>query len=445
MRFLPAFAALALVLACSSSDVTLALSVGGEADALKRAPAVATLTVDVVDGSNNRTTLGTATLPQTDVDLADAPRASLFKVEVTGRDADKKPVVFGRTVTLQLGAAEGGSLPVFVQRVGEWARLPGTLADARANPLLAPTSRTILVAGGGEGTSAAQVLTGYDIASLSGLGAYGVNLTPRSMAIATTKGAALLVGEDANQKTTAIAYDLAAANVYALGAPAGGSFDEVAGGPTVVGDDGESYVVGPARATGAPTLRVLKLAADASGNVVASFVSFATARVGAAAVWVKNRGLLVFGGSDSDKGAEILLKGTTLGTPIDIAKDTVVGAAAVALDEKRVLLVGGRDGAQAAPSRIVDPSCVAKCAPVPWGVALPFEPVTAQVFAIGTDAVLLVGDDATGATRTARLDATSAIELPTRIARRGARAALAATGNVVLVGGGSTTLESYYP
>ncbi len=442
----PGIVLAALVAACSGSEVTLGLNVGEEADALKRAPAVTTLTVDVVDTAGTRTTLGTATLPQADVDLSDAPRATLFRIEVTGRDADKKAVVFGRSVLLQLGAGDGGTLPIFVQRTGEWARMPRVMADGRAYPILLPTSRTVLVAGGGDGTSAAQVLTGYDFPSLAPLGAYGVNQKPRSMAIASSKAAALLIGEDASQKITGLIFDLSGGTVASFDPPGGGTFDEVAGGPTIRGDDGEVYIVGPARATGAPTLRVLKLTPGTSENqAVATFLSFATARVGAAAAWVKNRGLLVFGGSDSDKGAEIILKGTTQGSPIDIAKDTVNGAAAVALDEKRVLLAGGTDGGNAAPSRIVDPSCVAKCAPVAWGAPLPFKPAFAQLFALGTDSAMLVADDESGATHTLRLDATTATEIPTKIPRRGARATVAPTGNIVLVGGGSTTVESYYP
>lgn len=427
--------------ACSSSAVTLGLDVGGETDALKKAPAVTTITVDSVDTSNVRTTLGTTTLPQTDVDLSDAPRSSYMHLEVIGKTAMNDGVVFGRTVVLQLGAADGTTLPIFIQRRGEWARMPSPLADARAKPLLLPTARTVLVAGGGDGTNAAQVVTGYDFALVHALGVYGVSIHPRSLAIASSNAAAILIGEGSDQKTVALGLLLSEASQFTITTPSGGSFDEVAGGPTIQGDDGEQYVVGPARATGAPTLRVLKITKDG----VASFLSFNNARLGAAVAWVKNRGLLLFGGSDAEKGAEILTKGATVASLIDTAKDTTTGAGAVALDETRVVLAGGDDGGNAAPTRIVDATCVAKCSATPWGAPLPFKPTFAQLFALTNKSLMLVADDDTGATHTFVLDEKTTVEVPTKIPRRGARAAVAPTGNVVLAGGGSTTVESYYP
>lgn len=440
MRFFSiGVAALALV-SCSGSAVTIGLDVGGESDAFKRAPAVATLAADTVDTAGNRTSLGVAKLPQTDFDLSDAPRSTYLSLEITGRDATDARVLFGRSVVLQLGAAEGTTLPVFVQRVGEWARMPGVLADARAKPLLAASSRTFLVAGGGDGTPAAQVLTGYDFATLRALQAYGVNFTTRSFAVANA--AALLIGEDANKKSAAIVFDLGAASLYAIATPSGGGFDEVAGGPTIVGDDGESYVVGPARLDGAPSVRVLKITAAG----VASFLSFIKPRVGAAAVWVKNRGLLVFGGSDSAKGAELLGKGATVGQEIDFPTDETKGAAAVVLDEKRVLLAGGTGGgASPGATRLVDPTCVSACVATPWSAALPIQTSFAQLFALAPAAALLVADDPAGATHSYRVEASTVTEIPLKIPRQSARAIRAPTGNVVLVGGGTTTVESFMP
>lgn len=438
MRFfsLASLAACGVALAsCSGSAVTIGLDVGDESDAFKRAPAVSTLTAETVDTAGNRTSLGSARLPQTDFDLSDAPRSTYVSLEITGRDATDARVLFGRSVVLQLGAADGTTLPVFVQRIGEWARMPGPLADARAKPLLAASSRTFLVAGGGDGTAAAQVLTGYDFATLRALRAYGVNFTTRSFAVA--HAAALLIGEDANKNSAAVGFDLEAATLFPFATPSGGTVDEVAGGPTIVGDDGESYVVGPARLDGAPSLRVLKITSDG----VASFLSFIKPRVGAAAVWVKNRGLLVFGGSDSAKGAELLGKGATVGQEIDFPIDATKGAAAVVLDEKRVLLAGGAPG----ETRLVDPTCVSACVATPWSIPLPIQTSFAQLFALAPAAALLVADDAGGATHGYRIEAAAVTEIALKIPRQGARAIRAPTGNIVIVGGGSTTVESFMP
>ena len=84
--------------------------------------------------------------------------------------------------------------------------------------------------------------------------------------------------------------------------------------------------------------------------------------------------------------------------------------------------------------------------PQPWGSTQNLPPPLDDpwLFALGGGAFLLVGDDVSGATRVFRLDATSSVEIPLRIARQGARAIQTATGEVILVGGGSTTPESYF-
>ncbi|CAN5578840.1 hypothetical protein BH09MYX1_BH09MYX1_40900 [soil metagenome] len=425
---------------CSRSAVTLGLDVGSETDALKRAPAVVTLSAEAVDPSGNHTALGSATLPQTEFDLTDAPRASYLSLEITGKDATATKVLFGRSVVLQLGAADGTTLPIFVQRTGEWARMPSPLADDRARPLIVATSRTFIVAGGGEGTTASQVLTGYDFATLHALGAYGVSAKARSLAI--SNAAALLVGDE---KTTALGFDLQGATQFAITVPDGATFDEVAGGATIIGDAGESYVVGPSRTTGAPTVRILKVSAAG----LASFVNITKPRLGAAALWVKNRGLFVFGGTDGTvdggAGAELLAKDATVATPIDFAPDKIQGAAAAVLDGSTVLLVGGDDGGAAAATRVVDAACFSKCTATPWGAPLPIKTTVAAVFTLFPTSALLVADDETSATRTFRLDTGATTEIATRLPRHAARAARAPTGNVVLVGGGSAILESFIP
>lgn len=440
MRFSAPTLLVALLAACSSSQVTLGLDVGDEKDALTRDPKVVTLTADVVDTSGTRTTLGTATLPADTIDLSDAPKTNFLHVEITGKDATNARVLFGRTVVLQLGAAAGNTLPIFVQRTGSWARLPSPLADSRSHPLVIPTTRTVLV-GGGDEKQSQQVLTGYDFATLKALGAYGTTVAARSLVIANA--AALLIGTGLGDdtKVSAVGYDLANAALFTFAVPSGGTLEEIVGGPTVQGDDGESYVVGPARATGTKTTRVLKVAKDGT----ATFLSFNQARLGAAAAWIKGYGLLVVGGG-ADKGAEILPKGATVSNVIELPTDPTVGASLAQLDDTHAIVVGGdQGGGTGAPSRIINPRCLTGCTADPWGANLPFTSTSTQLFGLDASSALLLAEDGTGATHTFVVDAKTITEIPTRIARHGARATRGPLGNIVLAGGGSGTLESYIP
>ena len=272
---------------------------GGETDVFSRAPAPTSLVVDVVDTYGTRTNLTTAKLPTNEIDLGDLPRTNVASVQVTGKDDVGTRLVYGATVGIQFAVLEGAVLPVFVQRAGEWARYPAALPDGRSVPLLVATARSVIVAGGNEPGSSMQV-SGYDVAAFSALTTNTVTRAARSMAIANA--AAILV-DDAG----ATGLDLSAGTTFDVAAPSGGSYVEVAGGPTIYGDDGEAYIVGAGRTAGAPTARVLEL--DSAGKV--TFVTMGAARLGAAVAWAKGRGLLVMGGNDTAPGVELLPKGAT--------------------------------------------------------------------------------------------------------------------------------------
>jgi hypothetical protein len=407
---------------------------GGETDVFSRVPAPTSLVVDVVDTYGTRTNLTTAKLPTNEIDLGDLPRTNVASVQVTGKDDVGTRLVYGATVGIQFAVLEGAVLPVFVQRAGEWARYPGALPDGRGAPLLVATARSVIVAGGNEPGSSMQV-SGYDVAAFAALTTIAVTRAARSMAIANAS--ALLV-DDAG----ATGLDLSAGTTFDVAAPSGGSYVEVAGGPTIYGDDGEAYIVGAGRTAGAPSVRVLEL--DSAGKV--TFVTMGAARLGAAVAWAKGRGLLVMGGNDTAPGVELLPKGATGAVSLPFPADATHGASAASLTDTTVVVAGGID-AQGNPqrTRVFDLTCAASCVTSDWTGVFAQALSPTQLFSTSPTTALLVGDDPSGATHTVRLDAASATELLPKIPRQRASAVRVATGSIVLVGGGSGILESYVP
>ena len=408
---------------------------GGETDVFSRAPAPTSLVVDVVDSAGARTTLTTAKLPTTEIDLGQLPRTNVGSVQVTGKDDVGTTLVYGASVGVQFAVLEGANLPGFVQRAGEGARYPGALPDGRSAPLLVATARAVLVSGGGDAAFATKV-TGYDVATYAPLTTITVTRAARSMAIA--HASSLLIDD-----TGATGLVLAEGTTFDVAAPNGGSYVEVAGGPTVYGEDGEAYVVGAGRTEGAPTVRVLKL--DSAGK--GTFLTMGAARLGAAVVWAKGRGLLVLGGNELAPGVELLPKGATGAVALPFPPDATRGASAAMLNATTVVVVAGGSDAKANPqaTRTFDLTCALSCTTASWSGALAQVLIPTQLFATSPTTALLVGDDASGATHTVRLDAAGATEVTTKIPRLRARASRVATGSIVLVGGGSAILESYVP
>ena len=189
-------------------------------------------------------------------------------------------------------------------------------------------------------------------------------------------------------------------------------------------------------------MRVLKL--DSAGKV--TFLTMGAARLGAAVVWAKGRGLLVLGGNELAPGVELLPKGATGAVALPFPPDATRGASAAMLNATTVVVAGGSD-AKANPqaTRTFDLTCALSCTTASWSGALAQVLIPTQLFATSPTTALLVGDDASGATHTVRLDAAGATEVATKIPRLRARASRVATGSIVLVGGGSAILESYVP
>jgi len=418
----------------------VALTTGGESDTFTRDPVPTSLLVEAVQRDGTRTTLADAGLPSaTDIDLGSPSSTTVASIQVTARDSTGTTVVSGASPFLELLALQGVTLPVFVQRNGDLARMPGTLPDSRSAPLVTASGRGIYGAGGllaGFADGGAPPVFGYDLAFLEQFSSEcSATRTPRSMVL---ENAALLLVDDAG----ATVVDLSSCTNADLGALADAgvpTWAAVSGGAAVYGEDGSGYIVGPSKPDFASNA-IVKV--DTSGTVTTA--SVITARKGAATAWATGKGLFVYGGSGSGDGVEILSSGGTSASAPKYPSDATAGLLAVQLDANTMLLLGSSTLAT------VDLGCANNpCAVQPWGNGWPLSSVKVTptaLFKVATGVFVAVGDDAQGATHVFRLESTQpATEVPLKIPRNGARAVQTPTGAVVILGGGTTTLEAYVP
>ncbi len=458
--------------ACSTPSASITITTGGETDTLTRNPAVTSILVEAVDRSGNRTTLQqTALTRQATIDLGDVSQTTTASVQLTG-SANGTPVVFGAMPYAELGVFGGLTADLFVQRKGELARMPGPLADGRAAPFLAASGRAIYAVGGTLSGAQTPPLVAYDLVSLAELA--GSLPTPHPQAPLKSFALIQRTQEDANgdlaeclfvDANGATVVGLASQSIDCSDDPALSptlctcqtgpstpckagtlSWSDVAGGATVIGDDGTAYIVGPSRSD---ALSNVIVALPLTGSGVSGSIS---TRQGAAVAWVPNKGVFVYGGSSDPKytGAE-LVSSTLSKTWTAYPPDSNTGLSAIVFDANTMLVAGG--GERGAPRRgarpqLIDLTCTNECVPQGWGVALPTALVTSALFSSGTSVTpvfIIVGDDVSGATHVYRLDATTTTEIPLKIPRQGARAVQIQTGAIVIVGGGSGTLESYVP
>jgi hypothetical protein len=438
------FGFFAVFFACSSQSGSFDVTLGGESDTVTRSPSVSTYIIEAVDRSANRQTLKNATWTSGGtLDLGELSQSTVASIQLTGSDGNGTAIIWGAVPFAVLGAFNGLTIPLFVQRKGEFARMPGTTYDGRNAPLLATSARGVYIAGGGN-----LPLAAYDMLMLDGF--------PSTCPAAPSKSFALVISPKANTDgESAMAWRIDDSGLSVVGLAqctlgyetlvhldSGTSWSDFAGGRTVMGDDGSAYVVGPSRTTGASGT-ILKIAPDptASTMVDAVITSVAlTTRTGAATAWAPGRGIFVYGGaSQSTKGGEIVAAAGTV-TEIDVPADPRQDLAAIAFDQTKTMLVAGDDQ----QPLLVDLSC-GGCAPTKWGVAPSVKLSSPSLFALGKDskAFLLIGDDSTSATRAFRLSEKSTDEKPLKIGRTGARGIQVETGQIVVIGGGSSTPESY--
>jgi hypothetical protein len=450
-RFVPALPLVAALGCTSTTQGTIQIITDEEAGTFTETPAPTRLQITAVQSADASTILATAALPATTIDLGQLDtNAAPVSINVSGLDATGARRVFGASLPVQYGALADVTVPVFVQRTGEFARLPGPLSDSRGAPALAVLQGQFLLIGGGSDASLSKTTQLFDFGAFEAWGSPpSITRVPRSIALVGT--VAWIIDE-----TGGTYFDFSSGNYGDIPVPPMGSFADVAGGVTVIEPTGTQYIVGGTRTTGAPSAAVLKIdPGDTSDATYAfgrpSWLTLAAARLGAAAAWVDPFGLIVAGGNGMTTGGtgiEVLRAGATTGAALPFPADPSTGAGAAALDAHDLLLAGG-----ATPS-LEDPGVRAidlDCTPSPssscirtWAT-LPFALGSAQAFAWTAGDALLVGNQVkTGTTYAFRLTKKGATEVPTKVAHSNARAVWSPVGSVVLFGG-ANVIESFTP
>lgn len=451
-RKIPLIVFTAALLGCSSDPPVLSIEIitGHETDTFSQSPAVARVDI-TASAAEGDLSLSASAPPGGTFDFGDVPSDRLLSFEATGVDAAGSVVVRGRSISgIYLAGVAGGVIPVFVQRVNQWARPPGGLARAHVGaPAVVLAERYLMTTGGltassAEGSAEPKTSDFYDLFGYGGAVGPAMPRAARSMVARTS---AVLLVDDAGASW--VDFDTGTYDDVAL--PAGlGSFADVSGGSTVESSDGRSFIVGATRRGGTPTTAVLEVKADGS----LALLSLGQARRGAAAAWLEGTGLVVAGGSAEGPGVEVFATGAAGFTARDFPPDATEGAGAVIVDPARIALVGGILAGAAATTRLLAPGCAAMCAPdeVP-DATLPaaIEQVTA--FSLGGGRAVALGDEPSGLMRAfvVGLVTPSVEETPLREPRSGASVVAAPNGTLAIVGGllgdGSPalTIEMLFP
>ncbi len=444
-------------LGCAEEEpipVVLELIPGQEADAFTRSPVPTQLVLraNTIDGGSSQ--ILDARWPSGAFTLGALDTNQMAAFEAEGRDATGAVVLRGATIFHALWAIDGAPLPVFVGRVGETSRPPGVLPFTHVGGLTTVVDARFIVSAGGtealgpDGTASdPATFSVYDLGQWKASSATGT-LSRVPLSMVTIQGRWALVIDEAGASW----FDFATFVSTDVTAPEGLAFSEVAGGRVLYGEDGEAYLVGPAR-EGSPSSAVLRV--DWEGEL--TVVRTGSERSGVAATYVAGRGLLLAGGHEAEPGLLLLAPGSSAFSPLAYPADPVEGATAAALPDERVVLAGGVLDDAPAPTRVLDLRCTAQCETTDLAPNVgPLGIKRGWARATRTDEVLVVGEDpsdmTTKLTRVRGLLTTPFVEqVPLREPRTGA-APLALFGRAVaIVGGrklsgvGVPSLEVYIP
>jgi hypothetical protein len=414
---------LAAGVACGDKpEATITLTFGEEQGVLTRAPAPTTLIVEAVDTEDKHTEIAKVPLPTEQLDLGEQNRGGTGALSVRALDPTGATLVKGDSLFFQWGALESADLEVFVQRVGELARVPrGPAAFDAAIATMAVGRYAFAING-------SRTML-YDFLRLKTQESAPV--LPRAAKSIIMFETYVLAIDDAGGTT----FELASGQSTDLTNPENGTFAEVAGGATIEAPDGISYLVGGTRPSGGATQKILKL--DVKGAL--TYVSTAKAREGACAAWVEGRGLVIYGGN-LDAPPEVVAPGAATGTELPFPADPVKNCALATLDGTHVVVAGGSgakgDTGAGLPARVLDLTCASNCTPAPWQG--PIALARAQAVALGPDKIFVVGDDAAGNSHAFRAAPSPANlrEVPLKTGRRGARVIALPRGGAAIVGGG---------
>jgi hypothetical protein len=330
------------------------------------------------DGNEPANVIGTA--PYDGGAMITLPQMSSDDVEIlqaTAYDSADAAVIFGETLPVELGGADegdGGSLPLFVQRVGQFAKMPSPFSSIPASPLAVVfEDRYILVADTSSTTAQLYdlLLWGLPEGADGGMTALTLPCIPSAIApvagttviveICTDDSAELVDLSESDPPSPITAAPMSPEN------PCPNGWKDVAGGSTVIAPNGDAFIVGATRRTGSATSAVLEVPPTTEGadggipTVALSCPSLTTARTGATALWSGNtHGLVVVGGLTSDGGFAGIESATA--TASGDAGATVAftclqapssglptNAGVVAINETTLLMAGGTVGGRVAP------------------------------------------------------------------------------------------------
>ena len=435
-----------LVLACSSDPKVLTLDVvtGHETDAMTQDPAVTRVVVQGTTPEGEQIQAEAA--PGGDLDFGEVDGDLAYTFEITGLDGPGDVVLRGRSIGgIVLNGIEGSTLPLFAQRLGQWARPPGQLARAHTNaPAVSVGERYLFTTGGDAPTDAAESEE-YDLFSWAG--ARGRTFPFAAQTLVSYVNRVLALG---GEQATWLG-----SSGFAEPTPVEGlSYADLSGGSVVFAPDGRVFVVGATRPS-PETNAVLEISAD---EETVSVRRLAFPRAGAAATWIPDVGLVVTGGSATGKGVEVLAQQGTTFAARDFPPDPTAGAAAVPTTLGTLALVGGLLEGAPAPTRLLDPRCTSNCAADELPDATPEVALTrtaAFARAQGSPVLIVAGDTPApdSLTRTFLIDYLSATvtEVPLREPRAGATPVPAPNGTLALIGGlhpdgtPALTVEMFFP
>ena len=225
--------------ACAADPevVTIDITTGHETDAFSRDPTVTKVDIFARQPGGNAVA-SASTSPGGGFDLGEVDMNALLQFDVTGLDGTGAVQVRGRSLSVVPAAVQVGVLPVFAQRINEWARPPSHMPHTHTGGVAGVIGeRYLLLAGGtaldGEGNQPTSEAAYYDLLSLGPATGLTLPRVPESMVIGVGGSTVLLL---ASQGATWLDYDQSSSSEAVL--PSGlGSFADVAGGQTIVGGD----------------------------------------------------------------------------------------------------------------------------------------------------------------------------------------------------------------
>ncbi|MCL2825054.1 MAG: hypothetical protein FWD57_13780 [Polyangiaceae bacterium] len=451
---------IATVFGCSDEEpasINIALIPGQESYAFHIDPKPEKLVLHAVGLDGTSTKVFDKSWPDGTATLSIDPDQQVA-IDAYGHDASGSVVLRGSTVFHKLWQQAGTQLPVFLGRVGTVSRPPSSQQISHVGGVASVIDGRFVVAVGGDeafdrdgDVANTAAFASYDLAYWeSSMVTETLPREPRSLVIVQGRWGLVIDGTGASW------FDFFTFESTPVDPPAGLSFSEVVGGLVLHGEDGEAYLVGPSRKN-SPSSAVLRVDWDGTLRVIRTGVE----RVGAAAVYVVEHGLLLVGGHPSEPGVLLLNPKATAFAALPYPADSVEGAMAVSIGDGRVLLGGGVSGGLAgddpASVRVIDIRCLAECD------VLSLESTADHLgfshgwaAATGPSEALFVGEDPHGVgtviKRISGLDSTPVVEeIPMREPRiGGSPVAVFGQGVAILggrktLGGGIPSVEVYIP